>query len=86
MGVTRTDLFSAEENALARQLKALAHPARLAIVRQLLEAPGCVDAGLLHAQLAHGRVTYCIHAEGWAAFRAHLSTWVDPACDCTTSC
>jgi len=109
MGVTRTDLFSAEENALARQLKALAHPARLAIVRQLLEAPGCVnarfvdstgltqptvsrhlevlvDAGLLHAQLAHGRVTYCIHAEGWAAFRAHLSTWSDPACDCTTSC
>jgi len=109
MGITRTELFADEDNRLAFQLKALAHPARLSIVRTLLEAPGCVNArfvastglaqptvsrhlevlvaaGLLKARLEHGRVTYCVDAEGWQAFRAHLGSWVDPACSCTTAC
>lgn len=109
MGITRTELFSDDDNRLAFQLKALAHPARLSIIRTLLEAPGCVNArfvtstglaqptvsrhlevlvtaGLLRARLEHGRVTYCVDAEGWQAFRSRLGGWVDPACTCTTAC
>ncbi|MEY3050251.1 MAG: hypothetical protein RLY31_36 [Bacteroidota bacterium] len=47
MGVTRTDLFTAEQNALAAAAKALAHPARVAIIQHLLKADACINGDLV---------------------------------------
>ncbi|UZR94941.1 ArsR/SmtB family transcription factor [Chondrinema litorale] len=47
MGVTRTDLFTEEQNTLAQIAKALAHPARIAIIQYLLEANACVNGDLV---------------------------------------
>jgi hypothetical protein len=38
MGITKTDLFSAQQNQLATWAKVLGHPARIAILQYLLEA------------------------------------------------
>ena len=43
MGVTRTDLFTEEQNALARLAKVLAHPARIAILQHLARMNACVN-------------------------------------------
>lgn len=42
MGVTKTEQFTDKQNRTANLLKALAHPARVAIVEQLLTAQTCV--------------------------------------------
>jgi DNA-binding transcriptional ArsR family regulator len=42
MGASKTDIFSAEDNRLARYAKALAHPARIAILKLLLKRQACV--------------------------------------------
>lgn len=42
MGTTRTDLFSSRQNHTAVLLKALAHPARIAIVEYLAKVQSCV--------------------------------------------
>lgn len=42
MGVTKTEQFTDKQNRSANLLKALAHPARVAIVEQLLAAQACV--------------------------------------------
>ncbi|MEM7574047.1 MAG: metalloregulator ArsR/SmtB family transcription factor [Bacteroidota bacterium] len=42
MGVTKTEAFSIEQNELARLAKALGHPARIAILQQLLRLNCCV--------------------------------------------
>ena len=42
MGATKTDHFTDTQNELATLLKALAHPARVAIVEFLLRAEGCI--------------------------------------------
>ncbi|NJC27318.1 ArsR/SmtB family transcription factor [Neolewinella antarctica] len=42
MGLTKTEAYTAEQNQLADLLKALAHPARIAIVQQLLQKQCCV--------------------------------------------
>ena len=47
MGVTKSDLFSAEQNELAKAAKALAHPARLAILQHLLKANACINGDLV---------------------------------------
>lgn len=47
MGVTKTDLFTAEQNELAQMAKALAHPARLAIVQHLLKINQCITGDLV---------------------------------------
>ncbi len=58
MGTTRTDLFSDELNHLAEQLKALSHPARLAIVEHLLNQSSCINAGFVELTgLAQSTVT-----------------------------
>lgn len=58
MGTTRTDLFSDELNHLAEQLKALSHPARLAIVEHLLDQSSCINAGFVELTgLAQSTVT-----------------------------
>ncbi len=42
MGITKSDFFSEVENQQASILKALGHPARLAIVQHLLTVNSCI--------------------------------------------
>jgi predicted transcriptional regulator len=47
MGLTKTEIFTGEQNRLAIMLKALAHPARIAILQQLIKANACVCGSLV---------------------------------------
>ena len=47
MGVTRTDLYTEEQNDLALAAKALAHPARIAIIDCLLKTNACINNDLV---------------------------------------
>ncbi len=47
MGVTRTDLFTEEQNQLASLARVLAHPARIAIVQHLVNANACINSDLV---------------------------------------
>jgi predicted transcriptional regulator len=47
MGVTRSDLFTAEQNEISKVAKALAHPARVAIIDHLLKANCCFNGDLV---------------------------------------
>lgn len=47
MGVTKTDLFTGQQNEFARMAKALAHPARIAIIQHLLKANRCINGHLV---------------------------------------
>jgi len=47
MGVTKTDLFTAQQNQLATWAKVLGHPARIAILQYLLKQNACVCSGLV---------------------------------------
>lgn len=42
MGITKSERFTAEQNEIATLLKALAHPARIAIVEYLLSVGSCI--------------------------------------------
>ena len=47
MGVTKKDLFTKHQNNLASLAKALAHPARIAIIEHLLETHSCINGDLV---------------------------------------
>ena len=47
MGVTRTDLFTEEQNEISKIAKALAHPARVAIIDYLLKSNACINGDLV---------------------------------------
>jgi predicted transcriptional regulator len=47
MGITRADLFTEAQNGLAASAKALAHPARIAIVQHLLRTNACINGDLV---------------------------------------
>jgi predicted transcriptional regulator len=47
MGLTKTEIFTAEQNKLATLLKAMAHPARIAILQQILKANTCICGDLV---------------------------------------
>lgn len=42
MGATKTELFTEQQNELASMVKALAHPARIAILQYLVKKNACV--------------------------------------------
>lgn len=42
MGATKTDSFTERQNELATMLKALGHPARMAIIDYLLKVNACI--------------------------------------------
>lgn len=42
MGATKSDLFTQEQNELAAMAKAIAHPARIAILQCLVKKNACV--------------------------------------------
>ena len=47
MGITKSDLFTKKQNELATMAKALAHPARIAILQYLLKTNSCVCGTLV---------------------------------------
>ena len=48
MGLTKTEIFSNEQNRLAVLFKALAHPARIAILQQIIQANACICGDLVN--------------------------------------
>jgi DNA-binding transcriptional ArsR family regulator len=47
MGITKTDIFTAEQNDLAIFAKVLGHPARIAILQQLFQKNTCICGDLV---------------------------------------
>lgn len=47
MGLTKTEIFTEEQNRLAVMLKAVAHPARIAILQQIIKANACICGDLV---------------------------------------
>ena len=47
MGTTKTELFTKEQNEIARLLKAIAHPARIAILQELARTSSCICGDLV---------------------------------------
>lgn len=47
MGITKSDLFTEEQNELALSAKAFAHPARIAILEHLLKTNQCINSDLV---------------------------------------
>jgi predicted transcriptional regulator len=47
MGATKSEIFTEEQNRLATMLKALAHPARIAILQQLVQTNACICGDLV---------------------------------------
>ena len=47
MGITKTDLFSSEQNAMAHMAKVLGHPARIAILQYLVKSSSCINGDLV---------------------------------------
>jgi ArsR family transcriptional regulator len=58
MGASKTDQFSKRENEMAQLFKALAHPARIAIVEYLLSVDTCICGDIVdHLPLAQPTVS-----------------------------
>ena len=47
MGLTKKEIFTEEQNSLAVMLKAMAHPARIAILQQIIKANACICGDLV---------------------------------------
>ncbi|MDP9080863.1 MAG: metalloregulator ArsR/SmtB family transcription factor [Bacteroidota bacterium] len=60
MGLTKTEIFTEEQNRLAVMLKALAHPARIAILQQIINANACI-CGDLSVELGLAQATISQH-------------------------
>ncbi len=48
MGLTKSDIFTAEQNKIASIAKVLGHPARIAILQYLLEKQKCICGDLVN--------------------------------------
>lgn len=60
MGLTKTEIFTEEQNRLANMLKALAHPARIAILQQIISTNACI-CGELVEELGLAQATISQH-------------------------
>lgn len=47
MGTTKSEIFTKGQNDLATLLKAIAHPARIAILQQIITANACICGDLV---------------------------------------
>lgn len=47
MGLTKSEIFTEQQNKLAGMMKALAHPARIAIIQHLIKANACICGDLV---------------------------------------
>lgn len=58
MGLTKRALFTEQQNTLAQTAKALAHPARIAIIEHLLRVNTCIGGELVdHLPLAQPTIS-----------------------------
>ncbi len=48
MGTTKADLFTEEQNEISSLLKAIAHPARIAILEYLIKVDACVCGDIVN--------------------------------------
>lgn len=60
MGITKTEFFTESQNRTAMVLKALGHPARIAIIEHLLKAKTCV-CGDIVSELPLAQATVSQH-------------------------
>jgi len=60
MGLTRTDLFTEEQNTIALMAKAFNHPARVAILQHLLKKNECINSDLM-SELGLAQATISQH-------------------------
>ena len=60
MGITKTEIFTEEQNRLAVLLKAMAHPARIAILQQIIKTNACI-CGELVEELGLAQATISQH-------------------------
>ncbi len=47
MGITKSEIFTDKQNKLSTMLKALAHPARIAIIEHLINSNSCICGDLV---------------------------------------
>ena len=47
MGLTKTEIFTDKQNKLATMMKALGHPARIAILQHLIKSQACICGDLV---------------------------------------
>ena len=47
MGLTKSEIYTEKQNKLAQMMKALGHPARIAIVQQLIKTKACICGDLV---------------------------------------
>ena len=63
MGLSKTEMFDDEQNQLAEIAKAIAHPARIAILQYLSEAKSCVCGDIVsHLPLSQSTVSQHLKA------------------------
>ena len=60
MGVTKSEIFTEQQNKLAQLLKALAHPARIAILQAIIKSNACI-CGDLVGELGLAQATISQH-------------------------
>ncbi len=48
MGISKSDLFTEEQNEMANLLKAMGHPARIAIIELLLSKESCICGDIVN--------------------------------------
>jgi predicted transcriptional regulator len=60
MGITRSDIFTSKQNQLAAVFKALAHPARIAILQHIIKQNACICNDLV-AELGLAQATISQH-------------------------
>ncbi|RYE23220.1 MAG: ArsR family transcriptional regulator [Sphingobacteriales bacterium] len=60
MGASKTDLFTDKQNQIAAMAKAIAHPARIAILQELLKTNACI-CGDLVTELGLAQATISQH-------------------------
>lgn len=47
MGLTKSEIFTEKQNRLAQMMKALGHPARIAIIQHLVKSQACICGDLV---------------------------------------
>lgn len=47
MGITKTEIFSSEQNQIAGMAKVLGHPARISILQHLIDSKTCICGDLV---------------------------------------
>jgi ArsR family transcriptional regulator, arsenate/arsenite/antimonite-responsive transcriptional repressor len=60
MGITKTEIFTSQQNETALLMKALGHPARIAIVEYLLSVNTCICGDIVN-ELALAQPTVSQH-------------------------